>query len=179
MFERGATMSHPVRRPGFAVTPPDDDGDMSTSTTELPTRRAHTVPTHPDLRRHRREVARWALAHGHKLHRDALAVIVGTRSDNTLGTVSLTWTSNGVGIVLWSGAASWCARNGADIPTDLAATLGTYLRYLSGHRLLDEGSDSVGSLRRAIAEYQLPDRDSRSRHPAAGARRNAPVLPIC
>jgi hypothetical protein len=62
-------------------------------------------------------------------------------------------------------------------PEELAASLSTYLRYLSANRMLPPGSDDVGTLRRAIAEHRLGDRrSSRSRHPAGAAR--APVLPI-
>ena len=150
---------------------------MPDTTTQLATRRAHTVPTHPSVRRHRRDVATWALAHGHLVHRDALAVIVATRVDAS-GTISHRWTARNVALVLWSGAHSWCDRHGAAPPPDLATTLATYLRYLSGHRLLEPGSDSPASLRRAVSEHRGPEARSRSNHPTAAPRRAAPVLPL-
>lgn len=150
---------------------------MSDTHTLHAARRAHAVPTHRTVRRHRTDVATWALAHGHAVHRDALAVIVAGRADAT-GAVSLRWTARDVGIVLWSGAASWCDRHGVERPPDLAPTLATYLRYLSGHRLLDAGSDSAATLRRAVSEHRRPDARSRSNHPTATPQRTAPVLPL-
>ena len=150
---------------------------MSDTTTLHSARRAHTVPTHPSVRRHRRDVATWALAHGHVVHRDALAVIVASRVDSS-GRISFRWTARNVALVLWSGARSWCDRHGAAPPPDLAATLATYLRYVSAHRLLDPGSDSPASLRRAVAEHRGPEARSRSNHPTAGVRRAATVLPL-
>ncbi len=150
---------------------------MSDTTTVPAARRAHTVPTHPSVRLHRRDVATWALAHGHVVHRDALAVIVASRVDAT-GRISFRWTARNVALVLWSGARSWCDRHGVAPPPDLAATLATYLRYVSAHRLLEPGSDSPASLRRAVAEHRGPEARSRSNHPTAGVRRTAPVLPL-
>lgn len=150
---------------------------MQITSPRLAARRAHTVPAPPDVRRHRRDVALWALAHGHVVHRDALAVIVAARSD-VFGNIAHRWTAHGVGVVLRSGAHSWCDRHGAAPPPELATTLATYLRYLSGHRLLAAGSDSAGELRRAVSEYRLPEARSRSNHPTAGARRPAPVVPL-
>lgn len=150
---------------------------MQITSVHTATRRAHSVPSHPEIRRHRSDVASWALAHGHLVHRDALAVIVATRSD-AFGNIARRWTAQGVGVVLRSGARSWCDRHGAAPPPELATTLATYLRYLSGHRMLAAGSDSAGELRRAVSEYRLPEARSRSNHPTAGARRPAPVLPL-
>lgn len=150
---------------------------MTDITTQPATRRAHTVPTHPSVRRHRSDVATWALAHGHAVRRDALAVITAGRTD-AAGNISHRWTAHHVGVVLWSGARSWCDRHGATSPVELAPTLATYLRYLSGHRLLEPGSDSPASLRRAVAEHRVPESRSRANHPTAGPRRAAPVLPL-
>lgn len=150
---------------------------MSDTTTLHATRRAHAVPTHPSVRRHRRDVATWALAHGHAVHRDALAIIIAGKV-NSSGDISCRWTARGVGVLLRSGARSWCDRHGAQPPPDMVATLATYLRYLSGHRLLEPGSDSPASLRRAVSEYRSPESLSRSNHPAAGPRRAATVLPL-
>ena len=147
-------------------------------------RRAHTVPTHLGIRRHRRDVARWALAHGHPVDRDALAAIVGARSLMGEGVVALQWTSMDVASLLWSGVAGWSTVHGVQRPTQVAPTLGTYLRYLSAHRLFDHGSDAMTVLRRALAEHDTSGERSgdragaRARHPAAGARALAPVLPI-
>jgi hypothetical protein len=156
---------------------------MAIHTTEPGLRRAHTVPTHAGLRRHRQEVARWALEHGQPVDRDALAAIVGARSVMADGTVSVRWTESDVGALLWSGVANWCLSHGVRPPAQVVPTLATYLRFLSGHRLLSRDSDPMTVLRRAVARHDGDDRDrdrgARSRHPAAGRRALAPVLPIC
>jgi hypothetical protein len=148
---------------------------MTSAPTTL-TRRPHTVPTAPPLRRHRGDVAEWALAHGYVLRRDALAAIVGIRRASG-DPLAAPWTAEEVARVLGPGVAEWCAAHGVDHPDELAASLSTYLRYLSATRLLPAGSDNTSALRRAIAEHRVPDRRrSRARHPAAGGR--APVLPL-
>lgn len=145
-----------------------------------PLRRAHAVPTHLGLRRHRRDVARWALAHGHPVDRDALAVVVAVRSSMGDGTVSLRWTSDDVRSLLWSAAGGWCLAHGVRLPAELTATLATYLRYLSAHRLFSADSEPMTVLRRTLAEHDGDSsrQASRARHPAGGRRRLAPVLPI-
>ncbi len=150
---------------------------MTDTTTSHTARRAHAVPSTPAVRRHRRDVAIWALAHGHAVQRDALAVIVAARVD-AAGNISHRWTARGVGLVMWSGARSWCERHGAAPPTELGPTLATYLRYLSGHRLLEPGSDSPAVLRRAVSEHRGPESRSRANHPTAAPGRSAPVLPL-
>ena len=157
---------------------------MAQHTFDPRTRRAHTVPTHLGIRRHRQDVARWALAHGHPVDRDALAAIVGARSIMSEGTVALRWTATDVESLLWSGVPGWSMAHGVRGPAELPSTLATYLRYLSAHRLFDRGSDAMTVLRRAVAEHDTLDdgpqdrRSARSRHPAAGRRALAPVLPI-
>lgn len=154
---------------------------MSTSTASPPRRsapgRAHGVPTHPALLSHRRRVLRWALAHGHPIERDALAVIVALRAERLRGEVDRVWTAAIVEAVVRHGA-QWCMSNRVASPVDLTPTLGTYVRYLSSHRLLADGSDSATELRRAISERRPSERASRRRHPAGSGARLAPVLPI-
>lgn len=150
---------------------------MITSLPTPPTHRAHAVRTDPRLRRHRGAVAEWALAHGHVVRRDALAAIVGCRAASTnADPVLAPWTADGVARLLWSGVSEWCATHGAAPPDEVPATLATYLRYLSAHKLLGPGSDNMTALRRAIAENRTGPGSSRRRHPAGGRR--APVLPI-
>lgn len=147
------------------------------TTTVAPPRRAHSVPAHPSIRRHRGQVARWALANGHLVERDALAALVAVRADQTTGVVTTQWTAQEIGRVLWSLVPMWCAAHHVAEPRDLATTAATYLRYLSAHRLLEPGSDSITALRRSVADHRPTEQGSRARHPAAG--RSAPVLPIC
>ncbi len=149
---------------------------MSTSTA-VPTRRAHAVPMHAPLRRHRSDVARWALAHGHPIERDALAAIVAVRADPVTGRLDHRWDVDEVEQVMWAAVPMWCAAHHIDLPADLATTLGTYLRYLSAHRSLAPGSDAILVLRRSVADHRPGPARSRSRHPASS--QGAPVLPIC
>lgn len=148
----------------------------ATPTLSAPPARAATVPTSAVVRRHRGDVARWALARGHVLRRDALAALLGARVDVTSPTIPLVWTAEDVATVLWNGAASWCRSNGVPVPDELEPTLATYLRYLSTNRLFAAGSDDMATLRRALAEHRRPDARGRAVHPTSRGR--APVLPI-
>lgn len=147
---------------------------MTTRTATPPLRRPHAVPATAALKRHRSDVARWALANGHTLRRDALAALLGSRSGPGGAPLPTCWTVADVVRVLRVDVESWCDVHSVAVPHGLSATLATYLRYLSAHRLLDPGSDHLSLLRRAIAEHR--DDDGRRHHPA-GTRR-APVLPI-
>lgn len=139
-------------------------------------RRAHALPAGGHLRRHRRDVARWALANGHVVRRDALAALLGAWTAGEPDRVPLRWTAGDVARVLDADVARWCLAHGVEPPDELAATLATYLRYLSAHRLFATGSDDMGTLRRAIALHRGGGRSSRDRHPAGSGR--APVLPL-
>jgi hypothetical protein len=146
------------------------------TTNTLPTGRAHSVPTHPASRRHRREVARWALANGHPMDRDALAAIVAARTARATGAVDLRWVDDDVERVLWYSLPEWCVEHQVRPLADPATTLATYLRFLSAHRMLAPGSAGITALRRTVADHRPSVPRSRGRHPAAA--RSAPVLPI-
>ncbi len=150
---------------------------MTTRPTSTPVRRAHSVPAHPALRQHRAAVVRWALEHGHLVHRDALAAIIAVRSNASTGVAELRWDEQDVGRVLWSAVPLWCSTHHVPAPPDLTTTLATYLRYLSAHGQLAGGSASITVLRRTVADHRPSPLRSRARHPASG--RAAPVLPIC
>lgn len=139
--------------------------------------RAHTVVQPPGLRQHRREVARWALAHGHRVDRDALAVLTGLRA-TPHGSVDRRWTVELIDRATGDAAVSWCDRHGVVVPHDLATTLATYLRHLSATRSLGRGSDPIATLRRAVSVTPPTRGCSRARHPAQGPGGLAPVLPI-
>jgi hypothetical protein len=159
---------------------------MTATTAPTDSLRAHQVVVPPTHRRHRRDVIRWALANGRRVHRDALAALIGARADSLPGSAvdeaavdgAAVWSAPDVGALLWVGVADWCAEHGAELPgaEDVSATLGTYLRYLSAHRRLATGSDPVAALRRAVTEYGGTGRRS-SDHPSM-RRRPAPVLPL-
>ena len=139
-------------------------------------RRAHAVPAHPTVRRHRRQVLRWALANAHPVDRDALAVLVAVRSDPSSGRVALEWQTDQVAHVLASAAPVWCRLHRVAQPPDLTTTLSTYLRFLSANMGLAAGSDTAAALRLAVADQRPSHQRSRARHPTSQL---APVLPIC
>ncbi len=86
-----------AQRTRGAVTPSGEDAPMATSTSpSTGARRPHSLPTHPSLRRHRRTVVAWSLAHGHPVDRDALAVLVGLRSRPADGALDRRWTTDDV-----------------------------------------------------------------------------------
>jgi hypothetical protein len=130
---------------------------------------------HPVAVRHRRDVARWALEHGHRVGRDALAVIVALRTDPVLGTLELSWSARQVDATVRVHADRWCSLHGAEPPPELPRTLAAYLRYLSSARLLGPGSDAPAELRRAVGELVDNPHATRERHPS---RWRAPVLPL-
>lgn len=78
---------------------------------------------------------------------------------------------------MWVGVADWCEAAGVEPPhpSDVAATLDTYLRHLSAQRLIATGSDPVVSLRRGILGHS---RRRSGNHPTLSRRRLAPVVPI-
>jgi len=149
---------------------------MSQATTSTSRPRAHTVVQHPGLRRHRRDVARWALAHGHRADRDALAVLTGLR-EVPGGSVDRRWTAELVDRATGDAAVLWCDRHGVAVPHDLVTTLDTYLRYLSATRSLEPASDPIAVLRRSVSSTRPQPERSRLRHPATGGGL-APVRPI-
>jgi hypothetical protein len=160
---------------------------MSTTSAPTLTFRAHEVVVPSHQRTHRRAVIRWALANGRAVHRDALAALIGARSDavpanqteqtDPAGHPPI-WTGPDIGALLWVGVADWCADRGAEVPDadHVATTLSTYLRFLSAHRLLARGSDPVAALRRAVTEYGGTTRSAA--HPSMRQRSVAPVLPL-
>ncbi len=119
--------------------------------------RAHTIRSHPAIRAHRRDVARWALANRRPCDRDALAAIVAVRNAFGPGWTdgAQRWTAEEIGRLLWVDLAGWCQDCEKETPDGdrVAATLDTYLRFLSAHRLIARGSDPVAALRRAISDY--------------------------
>lgn len=151
---------------------------MSSTTVADTLHRAHTVTSHPAIRAHRRDVARWALANGRPADRDALAAIVATRNVFGPGWTegAQRWTADEVGRLLWVDIAGWCQDCELQTPDAhrVAATLDTYLRYLSAHRLIARGSDPVAALRRAITDYG----GGRSRAHPAVRHSLASVVPI-
>lgn len=91
------------------------------------------------------------------------------------------WTVDQVTTLLWRNVPEWCEVVGAEVPDRrrLVATMDTYLRHLSAHRLIARGSDPLASLRRAITD---PSGTTSRRHPSLGQGRSpvvlAPVVPI-
>ncbi|MCB1256019.1 MAG: hypothetical protein KDB26_02890, partial [Microthrixaceae bacterium] len=124
-------------------------------------RRACRIPTSSIRDRHRKDVARWALANGQPLTRDALAVIIGTREITAEATIDTTWTIDSVtGLLTWQ-AGSWCGRHRVPVPEGLGESLSSYVRYLSRNRLLGTGSNTVSQLIEWITDLET-DIDSGS-----------------
>jgi len=169
---------------GFTVRPPRHDVFMMKRMFDSPTRRASTVRTAANLRRHRAAVVRWALAHGHPVDRDSLAVIIDAASVPTPGQVGLHWTSQQVNALLSEGCTSWCACRGVQYPDGISRSLTTYLRYLSAHRLLDADSDTMTDLKRTVAAFDKchllnqNQKGAKARHPTSQKQFLAPVLPL-
>jgi hypothetical protein len=146
---------------------------MTTSAT-LPLRRAHAVPVPAAQTSHRRDVVRWALAHGQHLSRDALAALVDDHARRAGGgslhptgpALDLRWTVEDVAAAL-DVHDTWCDAVGAQPPAGLPATLTTYLRYLGSTALLAPGSDRPRTLREAVTALAAPGGRERSRHPSA------------
>jgi hypothetical protein len=148
---------------------------MTTSAT-LPLRRAHAVPVPSAQLTHRRDVVRWALAHGQQLSRDALAAVVDHHAALAGGgslcpdgpALDLCWTVDDVAAALDLGD-TWCDAVGAQPPVSLAATLTTYLRYLGSNGLLAPESARPRALREAVTNLAAPGGRERARHPSAMA----------
>jgi hypothetical protein len=148
---------------------------MTTSAT-LPLRRAHAVPVPDAQLTHRRDVVRWALAHGQQLSRDALAAVVDHHAVRAGGgslipdgpALDLCWTVDDIAEA-FDVRDTWCDAVGAQPPVNLAATITTYLRYLGSNALLTPGSARPRALREAVAEFAQPGGRERSRHPSAVA----------
>lgn len=113
---------------------------------ESQTAAAHGKSTSPTRRRHRVEVARWALANGVPIRRDALSIIVATRDIKTDQTICTTWTCDTVAELLgWRGDL-WCTTHHVPQPDRLEESLIGYLRYLQATRLLSDRSDRLEDL---------------------------------
>lgn len=147
-----------------------------TSSATLPLRRAHAVPVPSVQLTHRRDVVRWALAHGQHLSRDALAAMVDHHAVAAGGgslcpdgpALDLCWTVDDVAAAL-DVRDTWCDAVGAQPPVRLADTLSTYLRYLGSNGLLAPGSARPRALRDAVTALTVPGGRERARHPSAVA----------
>lgn len=140
----------------------------------------HALRVAPVRVRHRREVIRWALARRHPVNRDALASIIATRVIDADGSISTLWSVDDVDSLLMWGIDNWCRARGAAVPQHIASTLDSYLLYLSANNVLDDRSDPLASLRRAVSESGVAEsRSDRTGHPSLLVQqRLAPVLPI-
>ena len=138
---------------------------MVTNTALPPARKVITLTD--QLRRHRCEVARWALASGRILNLDALTIVLTTRSGD-----HERWRTDDVSVFLWSSAAATCAELGVELPASTAETLWSYLTFLA--EVGDLSGDPLVDLRLELAECAGLNRSGRLRHPA-GSRRTANV----
>lgn len=107
---------------------------------------AHGIWTSPVRRRHRVEVARWALANGVAIRRDSLSVIVATRDIGVDDTICTTWTCETVSQLLGWRSDAWCNNHRVRRPSLLEESLIGYLQYLRATRLLSDRSDRFEDL---------------------------------
>jgi hypothetical protein len=128
-----------------------------------PARRA--VHLSPVLTRHRRAVARWALAQGRPLNLDAVTVILAVREfEADADRAPFTrWTTQGLVGFLWGSAISWCESREIEVPVGLNESLWTYLSYLAAERELASGSASLAALREVLVETGGLSRSGRAR----------------
>lgn len=100
------------------------------------------------------DVARWALANGHPLQRDCLAVIIGTRELNQDGTICTRWNYETVDSFLTLQAGPWCSMHRVRFPDQLTESLRTYLHYLERTRLLGDLSDGLEDLLDSVTDNE-------------------------
>jgi hypothetical protein len=147
---------------------------MSSAVPSLPARRAVTLS--PELRQHRCEVARYALANGLPLNLDAVTIIIATKAIESAaeGRPFTRWTGRRVVAFIWGTVQEWCAGQGVEAPANTAESLWTYLTFLFEEGQLASGSSPLGELRGALIDNAGVTRAGRARHPA-GTRRRAEV----
>ena len=124
-----------------------------------------------------RQVATWALAHGHPLDRDALAVVLATRADHGHRGLPETWTSAMIERLLEHDVAEWCARRRRRVPSRVAESLFTYLAFLFKSKSLDRWeSEPIASLKMTLR--RCGGLDGRGRQRVATDRPVAEVIDL-
>ncbi len=118
-----------------------------------------------DLRLHRCEVARWALAAGRPLNLDAVTVILAARSFESSidGHPFKRWTSQSVITFTWGAASQLCASRGIELPPTTAESLYTYLAFLSDTDQLAPGSSPRRPLLETVVDVSGLRTDGRRR----------------
>ena len=138
----------------MAITTPDH---------KAPAREA--IQLSPDLRAHRVEVSRWALAHGRPLNLDAITVVLAVRQfeADTDGRPFTWWTTQRLIAFLWGSATEWCDVRGVELPDGLNETLWTYLSFLDRTKMLAGGSSRLRQLRDVLVEMGGLTKSGRAR----------------
>jgi hypothetical protein len=136
---------------------------ISTPDLKAPARAAITLS--PDLRVHRVEVSRWALAQGRPLNLDAITVVLAVRrfEADTDGQAFTRWTSQRLIAFLWGSAVEWCDVHGVEMPEALNESLWTYFSYLDRTKTLAGGSSQLSQLRDVLVEMGGLTKAGRSR----------------
>ena len=151
---------------------------MPTDTAAAPASQA--IVLEPTLRRHRCEVARFALAEGLPLNIDAITVILAAKQveSATEKRPFTRWTQRGLVAFLWGTATEWCAAHGVELPPTTAESLWTYLTFLFEHRELASGSARLTALREALCETADVNREGRALRPTARRGSGGQVRPL-
>jgi hypothetical protein len=131
--------------------------------TTAPARRV--VPLPAELRRHRNEAARWALANGRPLQLDAVTVILAVRrfEAEEEGAPFTRWTTRNLVGFLWGSAIGWCETHDVEVPAGLTESLWTYLSFLGAEGALAPGSSSLAQLREVLVDTGGLTRAGRAR----------------
>lgn len=138
-----------------------------------PARRA--IRLDDTLRRHRCEVARYALRAGRPLNLDAITLILAAKQfeSNAERRPFTRWTRRGLVGFLWGTASEWATRHGVALPESTAETLWTYLGFLDEQDQFASGSAPLAELRAELEDHAgLTSAGHRSR-PAG------PVATLC
>jgi len=125
---------------------------ITTPDHKAPARQA--IQLSADLRMHRVEVSRWALAQGRPLNLDAITVVLAVRQfeADADGQAFTRWTTQRLIAFLWGSAVEWCDVHGVALPEGLNETLWSYLSFLDKTKTLAGGSSKLGQLRSVLVE---------------------------
>ena len=138
-----------------------------------------SVPLPEDLRQHRCDVARYALAEGLPLNLDAITVVLAAKQfeSSTDRRPFTRWTSTHLMGFLWGTVVDWCRLTDVAVPPSTAESLWTYLTFLFEQGELASGSSRLSDLREVLVEHTNLSRAGRAAHPSSRSRR-AQVVPL-
>ena len=99
------------------------------------------------------ELCQWALAQGHRLEPDTVALLLAA-ADEGHGVITKTqWTRTGVQQFLWADTFNWCGIRRVLTPDGVPETLWWYLQFLVATDRLDYESDPLPELCKPLMCY--------------------------